>query len=1719
MKNSVLKTLRILVTTCFAVLLLGASALLTAPTLMQAKAADEENILSTEYKPDGASVRVFASQRDGKGGRIFVETAKQGIRFHIEAGEGYEVETGVPLVDVTKQNAYNDSYVLAEGYKTYTLVLPEKFIDGELLPTSSKVLAIETTQNWFTDKDGNWESVAYVYDVPASMYTANLCYRGIICKVEGETETIVAKTEMQTRSLAWVAKQAYNDTIDTNSNYWGTEDLDTQAAPLIKKFVPTYTITYNDASGNKIGEEEVLWGDTPQDAPSGLATNTWYDTTNSEEVSVTDTMNWTENRTLTLTATTSDEFILTGVASHSHTNHLDGVKVFATLPKDKFSDNTELDIHAVNVTHSGNGTFTGLAGVWAIKEGDNLRLFFGFNPGTALNQDDEILISGDSVFYANGVMYKLTEDYVIEYDGIDYGVFLGYLNNAHVKSIYNAAEDASGNNGDPNDFTIRVEFYEDIMITDEFTFKHPDSTMPVYIQCGNDASIKHPISGGEYYWVEYEHTPGEYTKILELISEDENGNNLNTAYGKHQGDELHGLAGTMLVQNGGYYIFEDEMYARFLPKSTASNGVVEGTWTVGDEAGAFGASGFDKFGEYVANDNEVRFSTASKLFETTDAATLTLENMSADVENAVYYTRVDGTVTPLTEFRYHGYDEYQIFGFCGVPTPQTGDTLTIIGGTRFWLKQAYYTIGDLVGEERTKDVVFCYNGQMWCAGYDASNNVTVANADVGGIDTDGSHGGEIRLWFNGSANQILNSTLTGYMIIDERFPALYNGTPISGLNAAFYYSQANDMVSLVTGITTAKDGDHFIIPKGSTWWTAFYGGNDDVNRAVIFNETVEATFNGEANAWVKGNQQTTFDYVGGNFTVSGIEKGYLYQGHTYTFKVTPNNGYVLSKVLINNVEQPLNANNQFSFTATQERTTLQVETIIGYNVTFNVAEGVTVDGGAIQNGMVKAIASNNSLTFSVAAAEGYKIMGVSGATDNGDGTYTVSNVTANTTVTISVEKLYKVSYSGDNVTVTANVANGAWVDNGTTVTFTISAESGYTLINVVNATKVNATTYTATVNGADLNVTTNVLKNDEFVDVTDTISIENWGGLQDQEDNKWFVIKQSKLDEYMIPVAEMQPTGDSSSIYWNDHLENTAHNYGIDPMEYICIDGISARTLINQNNATNQYVGSTFPFNVGGIYAPVTLEMGKEGSAGLWMRVMTAFDTEYEITIKAGFTFACVDNIYYVSKDVTFVFNGSSLGRKVNNLTINATNASISGLESSQEIEYGKTYTFTVSLNSNCQLDSVVSDQVAITNNGNGSYSFTAGMSDVYISITAKKLYAVTWSNPTGATISVTANGNAISSGATVVEGTSISVTTTASSGYRLNTVTIGGAAQSGVSTAQAGSSTFNYTVNAATSISATTVKMYTVSWSAGDGTTVTCNTSGLSNDGWVDNGTTVSFTIIKSDDYEDLKVNGSTFAGGTYSVTVNGANVKVEATATKKSCLVEGTMIMLADGTQKAVENIVAGDKVMVFNHESGKYEAGTIWFNDHADEPASLRNVINLTFANGAKAKIAYEHAYFDLDLMKYVFIRAENMHEYVGHRFVSISYNGTEVVQSETVLVNAYITEEFVKVYGPITEYHFNLISDDMLSMPSFNFDARGMVNIFEYDENLQYNAEKMQEDIQTYGVFTYEEFSEYMSYEDYCKAPIQYFKVAIGKGNLTWEQIELTLQYLATNEFAG
>ena len=65
--------------------------------------------------------------------------------------------------------------------------------------------------------------------------------------------------------------------------------------------------------------------------------------------------------------------------------------------------------------------------------------------------------------------------------------------------------------------------------------------------------------------------------------------------------------------------------------------------------------------------------------------------------------------------------------------------------------------------------------------------------------------------------------------------------------------------------------------------------------------------------------------------------------------------------------------------------------------------------------------------------------------------------------------------------------------------------------------------------------------------------------------------------------------------------------------------------------------------------------------------------------------------------------------------------------------------------------------------------------------------------------------------------------------------------------------------------------------------------------------------------------------------------------------------------------------------------------------------------------------------------------------------------------------------------------------------------GWFDYFEIGEGMKYDEEKMQADIEKYGLYTYEEFAEYVTYEQFIAFNGPYLKVLVGRGVVTFEQI--------------
>lgn len=218
-------------------------------------------------------------------------------------------------------------------------------------------------------------------------------------------------------------------------------------------------------------------------------------------------------------------------------------------------------------------------------------------------------------------------------------------------------------------------------------------------------------------------------------------------------------------------------------------------------------------------------------------------------------------------------------------------------------------------------------------------------------------------------------------------------------------------------------------------------------------------------------------------------------------------------------------------------------------------------------------------------------------------------------------------------------------------------------------------------------------------------------------------------------------------------------------------------------------------------------------------------------------------------------------------------------------------------------------------------------------------------------------------------------------------------------------------------------------------------------------------------------------------------------------SCVAGGSKITLADGTTKNIEDLTRDDMIIGWDFVTGKYvsvPASILW-----NHGKYLTNVINLKFSDGTIIRVVEEHGFFDIGENSYVFINESNYESYLHHTFVKTTYvNGTFINESFE-LIDAYITEETIGVYSLQTAYTINFVVDGALSITPMATDA--LISYFEMGDNLMYDQEKMQADIEKYGLYTYEDFAEYVTYEQFVAFNGAYLKVAVGKGLITWEEI--------------
>mgnify|MGYP002711164222 CR=1 FL=1 len=142
--------------------------------------------------------------------------------------------------------------------------------------------------------------------------------------------------------------------------------------------------------------------------------------------------------------------------------------------------------------------------------------------------------------------------------------------------------------------------------------------------------------------------------------------------------------------------------------------------------------------------------------------------------------------------------------------------------------------------------------------------------------------------------------------------------------------------------------------------------------------------------------------------------------------------------------------------------------------------------------------------------------------------------------------------------------------------------------------------------------------------------------------------------------------------------------------------------------------------------------------------------------------------------------------------------------------------------------------------------------------------------------------------------------------------------------------------------------------------------------------------------------------------------------------CLIEGTQITLADGSTKAIEDITYDDELLVWNFYAGRFDkAKPSWIK--VEEIAPRYNLVK--FSNGSE--VGFVGAGGEKGYHR-IFNKEAGAFTYTGN-FKETPNGTTTFAQDGTfpTVISQEIIEKSVKYYNVITDKHYNLFANGILT----------------------------------------------------------------------------------------
>lgn len=388
---------------------------------------------------------------------------------------------------------------------------------------------------------------------------------------------------------------------------------------------------------------------------------------------------------------------------------------------------------------------------------------------------------------------------------------------------------------------------------------------------------------------------------------------------------------------------------------------------------------------------------------------------------------------------------------------------------------------------------------------------------------------------------------------------------------------------------------------------------------------------------------------------------------------------------------------------------------------------------------------------------------------------------------------------------------------------------------------------------------------------------------------------------------------------------------------------------------------------------------------------------------------------------VSVTVAGVAISRTITATLTNVTAAS----GNATTIATGETKVLTYTANSGYNLPDTVSvtGATGVWNKANGTLTLSNPTGNVTFTIAGvAKSYTIT---PTLTNVTA-ASGNATS----IAVGETKTLTFTAADGYALpDTVTVTGA--TGVWNKDAGTLTLSnptanvtFTIAGVEAAAVTGYQLIVTESDLGGSATINYKDGTSAN---VRAGTYQNVVSINSITYTDDRNTGYTLKDA------NGASKTIPYTLTSDTtleiysseCLIEGTQIALSDGSSKAIEDITYNDELLVWNFYEGKFDsAKPVWIK--VAEVASRYNLVK--FSNGSE--VGFVGADGEKGYHR-IFNKEAGAFTHTGCKDTP---NGTTTFAQDgtfPTVVSQEVVEKEVKFYNVITDKHYNLFANGILT----------------------------------------------------------------------------------------